>query len=72
MEKEMAVKTLKEANNWFKENGLTRKQWAELHGFNYAVVIDVLRGHSIGNYGDAHQVAVKLGLKPIALQKDGK
>lgn len=63
-----------------RENGVTVKAWADAHGFSKYTVTDVLRGHRKGLRGEAHRVAVALGLKKgkvtdprqlVFVQKDG-
>lgn len=43
--------------------GLSIPQWAEANGFNSATVKAVLYGHNKGHRGEAHKVAVALGIK---------
>ncbi len=50
----------------FRRRGLTISQWARDHGYPINKVIRVLNGFEKGNYGKAHEIAVKLGLKPQA------
>jgi gp16 family phage-associated protein len=50
----------------FRMRGLTISQWARDHGYKPAKVIRVLNGFDKGNYGQAHEIAVKLGMKPQA------
>ncbi|WP_310628169.1 DNA-binding protein [Limnohabitans sp.] len=48
----------------FRQRGKTFSQWAREHGYQPQKVIRVLNGFDKGNYGQAHEIAVKLGLKP--------
>lgn len=43
--------------------GKTVASWAKEHGFSERAVRAVISGHNKGNYGQAHQIAVALGLK---------
>ena len=43
--------------------GKTLPQWAEEHGFDVRNVRAVLYGHNKGHWGQAHKIAVALGLK---------
>ena len=48
----------------FRQHGQTFSQWAREHGYHPQKVIRVLNGFDKGHYGQAHEIAVKLGLKP--------
>ncbi|WP_447776350.1 DNA-binding protein [Variovorax boronicumulans] len=43
--------------------GVTLKQFAKKHGFQYRTVSEVVRGVNKGLYGEGHKVAVALGIK---------
>ena len=43
--------------------GITITEWAKANGFERATVVDVLLGRRAGHHGEAHRVAVALGLK---------
>jgi len=45
-----------------RQQGITLKQWAAAHGFQYRTVSDVVRGIRQGNYGEGREVRLKLGL----------
>ena len=47
----------------FRKAGVTLSEWARAHGFARMTVVDVLRGHRVGLRGEAHRVAIALGLK---------
>lgn len=47
----------------FNEAGITIAGWARANGFARMTVVDVLLGRRDGHYGEAHRVAVALGLK---------
>lgn len=48
----------------FKEQGTTITAWAESNGFRPHAVYQVLNGFTKSNRGNAHQIAVALGIKP--------
>ena len=43
--------------------GKTIPQWAAENGFNVCSVRAVIYGHNKGNFGNAHKIAVALGIK---------
>lgn len=47
----------------FSEAGLVVSDWADAHGFRRESVYAVLSGRSKGRRGEAHRIAVALGLK---------
>jgi gp16 family phage-associated protein len=47
----------------FRAEGVSITEWAKEHGFNRDSVYSVLRGHTAGDRGQAHRIAVALGLK---------
>ncbi len=47
----------------FRREGKTFAAWAEEHGYEPNRVYRVLNGIDKGHYGQAHEIAVKLGLK---------
>lgn len=47
----------------FDQAGITIAGWAKANGFAYMTVIDVLNGRRAGHHGEAHRVALALGLK---------
>lgn len=47
----------------FRREGKTFTQFANEHGYTRNAVYRVLNGFDKGNYGKAHEIAVKLGLK---------
>ena len=49
-----------------RQQNLTVKAWAELHGFKYRDVSDVLRGLRRGYYGTGRDIYLALGLDPDA------
>ena len=52
-----------EVQKEFRDAGISVSAWARANGFDRMTVVDVLRGHRAGHYGEAHRVAVALGLK---------
>lgn len=48
----------------FRQRGETFSQWARNNGYAVNKVLRVLNGFEKGHYGKAHEIAVKLGLKP--------
>lgn len=48
----------------FRREGKTFSSWAREHGYSPNKVIRVLNGFDKGHYGQSHEIAVKLGLKP--------
>ncbi|MFJ4141441.1 DNA-binding protein [Pseudomonas sp. NPDC089734] len=49
----------------FRQAGKTISEWATENGYTRNEVYRVLNGQAKANYGKAHDIAVKLGLKPI-------
>ncbi|TAA26556.1 DNA-binding protein [Pseudoxanthomonas winnipegensis] len=58
------LRTPATARQWLRDQGITVVAFAKQHGLSRDAVTDVLRGTSKGNYGEAHQAAVALGIKP--------
>ena len=50
----------------FRRVGKTITQWATENGYTRNEVYRVLNGQAKAHYGKAHDIAVKLGLKPSA------
>lgn len=57
------MKTPDQVRAEFERHGLTIRGWARRHGFSERIVREVLRGRFKGKYGQAHKVAVLLGIK---------
>ncbi len=55
--------TVDQIKHKFRQNGMTFTQWALDHGYKPNKVIRVVNGFDKGNYGAAHTIAVKLGMK---------
>lgn len=47
----------------FDSAGITLADWAKANHFAYMTVVDLLNGRRAGHHGEAHRVAVALGLK---------
>ena len=54
---------LERVRSEFAEAGITITGWARTNGFARQTVVDVLLGRRAGHHGEAHRVAVALGLK---------
>lgn len=52
------------------QRGITITQWADEHGYTRNAVYRVLNGVDKAKYGNAHDIAVKLGLKPSHVTHD--
>ena len=48
----------------FRQRGQIFSQWARDNNYPVNKVLRVLNGFEKGHYGKAHEIAVKLGLKP--------
>lgn len=57
------LRTREQAREWLGEQGISTTQWAEDHGFNLPLVYEVLAGRKKGLRGQAHNIAIALGLK---------
>lgn len=57
------LRTAEEVKEDFQRRGITITQWARDNGFWPAQVHQLLIGKSKGRYGDAHRIAVRLGMK---------
>lgn len=58
------VLTPEQVKQSFQQRGITITQWAESQGYRRNAVYRVLNGNDKALYGQAHEIAVKLGLKP--------
>jgi gp16 family phage-associated protein len=56
-------KTRDEVRKEFADAGVTLREWARVHHVSYDVAKGVLQGRLAGTRGEAHRVAVALGLK---------
>lgn len=64
----LKVKEPKEAREQLIRQGMTVRQWARQHGVHEKTVYEVLAGRKRGLYGEAHKVAVLLGIKDGVLE----
>ena len=58
--------TSEQVKNLFRQRGITFTRWAEEHGYSRNEVYRVLNGQTKARYGKAHEIVVKLGLKPTS------
>jgi gp16 family phage-associated protein len=58
------VKSRADVLRHFELSGMTVTSWAQEHAFNPANVYAVLAGRTHGRRGEAHRIALALGLKP--------
>ena len=56
-------KTPDQVKSDFKAKGLSIGDWAKKKGYRAAAVYQVLNGFTKANRGNAHQIAVDLGIK---------
>jgi gp16 family phage-associated protein len=59
----MKLKTGLEVKAEFARNGVSIGSWAKANGFKRGDVYAVLDGRNKAKYGDAHAIAVALGMK---------
>lgn len=52
-----------EAKARIRASGITVTQWAEQRGYRRETVYRVLNGQLKANFGQAHEIAVQLGMK---------
>lgn len=50
----------------FRQRGETFADWAERNGYARYEVYRVVNGTNKARFGKGHEIAVKLGLKPVA------
>lgn len=62
----MKLNSRSDVRSWLRIHGLTVSQWAREKGFPLDTVYAVLSGRAAGHWGQAHEVAVALGLKQSA------
>ena len=61
--KQRVALTSDQVKQQFRQRGVTLTQWAAKHGYDRKAVYRVLNGADKGRYGQAHEIAVALGLK---------
>ena len=59
----MKLRTGQEVKDEFARCGLSVRSWAEANGFKKEDVYAVLDGRNKAKYGNAHAIAVALGMK---------
>ncbi len=64
------LKTLEDARNMFARTGKTIRKWAQEIGVHENTVYEVLAGRKRCLRGDAHKVAVLLGIKDGVIDGD--
>ena len=57
------ILTAEQVKSQFKNEGKTFTAWAKKRGYRLNDVYRVLNGQLKANYGNAHQIAVDLGMK---------
>lgn len=58
-----AVITIEEFRARLKASGVTLRQWAKENGFDYYAVCAVVSRRTTNGFGQAHRVAVAMGIK---------
>jgi gp16 family phage-associated protein len=58
--------TAEQVKSNFRKHGQTISGWARDNGYKPNTVIRVLNGFDKCHYGRAHEIAVKLGMKPAS------
>ncbi|MEI7234084.1 DNA-binding protein [Pectobacterium carotovorum] len=58
--------TPEQVKSRFQQRGMTVTQWAQENSYSREAVYRVLNGITKTKYGQAHEIAVKLGLKTTA------
>ena len=58
--------TLEQVKQDFEKRGVSFASWAKEHKYKYGTVIAVINGANKGRRGEAHRVAVALGIKQDA------
>lgn len=56
--------TADQVKHLFRQRGVTFTTWAKENGYTRNEVYRVLNGQAKAHYGKAHEIAVKLGIKP--------
>lgn len=68
-----ALRTPAEAHQWLDYHGISVSQFAREHGFSRAIVYELLAGRKRGLRGQAHNIAVALGMKRgVATTRPGR
>lgn len=66
----MSLRTADDVRAELKRQGVSISQWAAANGFTTNLVFEVLAGRKKGIRGQAHNIAVKLGLKDGSICAD--
>ncbi|RZI30556.1 DNA-binding protein [Pseudomonas orientalis] len=68
------IRTAAQAKAWLEHQGKSVQAFAREHGVDPATTYQVLAGHKKGRRGEAHKVAVLLGMKEgiILAEADGQ
>ena len=64
------IRTAAQAKAWLEHQGKSVQQFAREHGVDPATTYQVLAGRKKGRRGEAHKVAVLLGMKDGVIQAD--
>lgn len=64
------VRTPQQVREEFERKGLSIARWSLIKGFNPNAVSDLLNGRKKGVRGEAHKIAVELGLKAGEIVED--
>jgi gp16 family phage-associated protein len=65
---QITTDALVEARLRFFLDGQSVADWARTHGFNVQITYSVLNGRLRARRGEAHKIAVALGLKPVRVK----
>ena len=57
------TETLLNVRKKLRSEGITVVEWAKRNGFKLCSVRAVIYGHNKGHFGQAHEIAVALGIK---------
>lgn len=63
-----ALKTRSQVRQQFNRIGMSIADWARKHNVDQSLTYQVLRGDKKGNRGEAHRIAVLLGIKDGVVQ----
>ncbi len=67
------LRTPEQAREWLDYHGISVSQFAREHGFSRAIVYELLAGRKRGLRGQAHNIAVALGMKRgVATTRPGR
>ena len=67
LDKKQYLERCRQARHDFHWRGICIGEWAREHGFCPQTVYDVISGRLLGTRGEAHRVAVTLGIKEGAI-----